>query len=130
MAELFEEEFHKNPTHIANSIELQELIQNGLEGNEYVSVLSWIMNTYAGPDLMQHPELNIDTSVIGPLLSNEVVEELQSLYLKNMERNYMDWMQKTLEKEKEDWRKGTAPEGDDQDGYFHTVAPVYYLPDD
>nr|CAD7396422.1 unnamed protein product [Timema cristinae] len=113
-----------NMYHTCLSAHLQELIQNGLEGNEYVSVLSWIMNTYSGPDLMQHPELNIDTSVIGPLLSNEVVEELQSLYLKNMERNYMDWMQKTLEKEKEDWRKGTAPEGDDQDGYFHTVAPV------
>ncbi|KAJ8884588.1 hypothetical protein PR048_016445 [Dryococelus australis] len=110
--------------HSSLSAHLQELIQSGLEGNEFVSLLSWIMNTYSGLELMQHPELNIDTTSVGPLLSNSIVEELQGQYLKNMENNYMEWMQKTLEKEKEDWRKQVLPEGDDQDGYFHTVAPV------
>jgi exocyst complex component 3 len=43
--------------------------------------------------------------------------------LQNMEMNYMEWMQKTLETEKLDWGNGTAPEGDDQ-GFFHTSAPV------
>jgi hypothetical protein len=63
-------------------LQLQEVVQNGLEGNEYVSILSWIMNTYAGPELMQHPELNIDTSSVGPLLNNAVVSSLQQQYLK------------------------------------------------
>jgi exocyst complex component 3 len=63
-------------------LQLQEVIQNGLEGNEYVSILSWIMNTYAGPELMQHPELNIDTSSIGPLLNSAVIDSLQQQYLK------------------------------------------------
>jgi hypothetical protein len=63
-------------------LQLQEVIQNGLEGNEYVSVLSWIMNTYAGPELMQHPELDIDISSIGPLLNNVEVDKLQKQYLK------------------------------------------------
>lgn len=63
-------------------LQLQEVIQNGLEGNEYVSILSWIMNTYTGPELMQHPELNIDTSSIGPLLNNAVIDSLQQQYLK------------------------------------------------
>lgn len=109
--------------HTALSHHLQEVIQNGLEGNEYVSILSWIMNTYAGPELMQHPELNIDTSSLGPLLNNAVIDSLQQQYLKNMEMNYMEWMQKTLETEKLDWGNGTAPEGDNQ-GFFHTSAPV------
>ena len=58
------------------------MIQSGLEGNEYVSMLSWIMNTYTGEELMQHPELNIDTSTLGPLLNNDVIEKLQQQYLK------------------------------------------------
>jgi exocyst complex component 3 len=63
-------------------LQLQEVIQNGLEGNEYVSILSWIMNTYSGAELMQHPELNIDTSSIGPLLNSVEIEKLQQQYLK------------------------------------------------
>jgi hypothetical protein len=40
------------------------------------------MNTYAGPELMQHPELNIHVLSIGPLLNNTVVDNLQQQYLK------------------------------------------------
>ncbi|KAF4533325.1 hypothetical protein B566_EDAN004446 [Ephemera danica] len=68
--------------HNCLSRHLQEVISLGLEGNEYVSLLSWIMNTYNGPELMLHPELNIDTSSIGPLLDNKIIEELQAQYLK------------------------------------------------
>uniref|UniRef100_A0A1B6F7T9 Exocyst complex component 3 n=1 Tax=Cuerna arida TaxID=1464854 RepID=A0A1B6F7T9_9HEMI len=109
--------------HNCLSRHLEEIIQNGLEGNEYVSVLSWIVNTYTGPELMQHPELNIGIASVGPLLGSSVIHKLQQQYLSNMEANYVDWMQKTLETEKQDWLNGIAPEGD-QDGYFHTAAPV------
>lgn len=112
-----------NMYHTNLSTHLEELIQNGLEGNEYVSMLSWIVNTYTGPELMQHPELNIGIASIGPLLSSSVINELQQKYLSNMESNYVDWMQKTLDTERQDWINGVAPEGD-QDGYFHTAAPV------
>ncbi|XP_071438678.1 exocyst complex component 3 isoform X2 [Hetaerina americana] len=110
--------------HSCLSYHLQEIIQSGLQGNEIVSLLSWIMNTYTGVELMQNPELNIDTSSIGPLLEQRVVDELQKTYLKTMESNYTEWMQKTLETEKEEWQRGEAPQGDDQDGHFHTVSPV------
>lgn len=40
-----------------------------------------------------------------------------------MENNYNEWMQKTLESEKNDWINGVPPERD-QDGFFHTAAPV------
>lgn len=63
-------------------LQLQEVISNGMQGNKYVSLLSWIMNTYNGSDLMMHSEINIDTSTIGPLLENSIVEDLQVQYLK------------------------------------------------
>lgn len=40
------------------------------------------MNTYSGQELMQHPELNIDTASIGPLLNNQIIDDLQLMYLK------------------------------------------------
>lgn len=110
--------------HTSLSQHLKDIIANGLEGNEYVSLLSWIMNTYTGPELMQHPELNIDTSDIGPLLSSEIISNLQEKYLKNMCQNYEDWMKKTLETEKVDWWSGVIPEGSTQEAYYHTAAPV------
>ncbi|KAK2587600.1 hypothetical protein KPH14_003727 [Odynerus spinipes] len=110
--------------HTSLSQHLKEIIASGLEGNEYVSLLAWIMNTYTGPDLMQHPELNIDTRDIGPLLSTEIINDLQQRYLKNMCQNYEDWMKKTLETEKVDWWSGVLPESSTQEAYYHTAAPV------
>ena len=110
--------------HTSLSLHLKDIIASGLEGNEYVSLLAWIMNTYTGPELMQHPELNIDTSDIGPLLSGEILNELQERYLFNMRQNYEEWMKKTLETEKVDWWSGILPEGTSQDTYYHTAAPV------
>lgn len=63
-------------------MQLEEIIINGLEGNEYVSMLSWIVNTYSGPELMQHPDLNIDIGTIGPLLNVGIINDLQQQYLK------------------------------------------------
>lgn len=110
--------------HNCLSKHLEEIIQNGLEGpKEYVAMLSWIVNTYTGPELMQHPELNIGIASIGPLLESNVINQLQQQYLSNMATNYVEWMQNTLEKEREDWSNGMAPE-EDQDGFFHTDTPV------
>ncbi|XP_043269347.1 exocyst complex component 3 [Venturia canescens] len=110
--------------HNSLSLHLRDIIAGGLEGNEYVSLLAWIINTYTGHELMKHPELNIDTSDIGPLLSNEIIDDLQEKYLRNMCQNYEDWMKKTLETEKVDWWSGILPEGTSQDTYYHTAAPV------
>lgn len=46
-----------------------------------MSLLSWILNTYPGVELMQHPELNIDLSGFKPLLSDETLNEMQDQYL-------------------------------------------------
>lgn len=110
--------------HTSLSQHLMDIIASGLEGNEYVSLLAWIMNTYTGPDLMKHSELNIDTSEIGPLLNKEMVDDLQEKYLRNMYQNYEEWMKKTLETEKVDWWSGILPDSSTQDTYYHTAAPV------
>lgn len=109
--------------HQSLSSHLEEIISNGLEGNEYVSMLSWIKNTYFGPDLMKHPDLNIDISSVGPLLKPHVVNKLQQNYLDSMENNYKEWMQKTLETEKQDWYSEVPPE-ENPDGCYQTAAPV------
>ncbi|XP_008560386.1 exocyst complex component 3 [Microplitis demolitor] len=110
--------------HNSLSQHLKDIIANGLEGNEYVSLLAWIMNTYPGTELMMHPELNINITKIGDLLAVEILDELQEKYLRNMCQNYEDWMKKTLETEKVDWWSGKAPESSAQDTYYHTAAPV------
>lgn len=109
--------------HTSLSQHLMDIIANGLEGNEYVSLLAWIMNTYTGTELMKHSELNIDTSDIGPLLNKEIIDDLQEKYLRNMYQNYEEWMKKTLETEKVDWWSGSL-ESSTQDTYYHTAAPV------
>lgn len=61
---------------------MQDVVQSGLEGNEYVTLLSWILNTYPGVELMNSPEVNIDVSTLPPLLSDEIVQKLEDEYLK------------------------------------------------
>lgn len=109
--------------HQSLSSHLEEIISNGLEGNEYVSMLSWIKNTYFGPELMKHSDLNIDISSVGPLLKPHVINKLQQNYLDGMECNYKEWMQKTLETEKQDWHSEIHPE-ENPDGCYQTAAPV------
>lgn len=41
-----------------------------------------------------------------------------------MERNYQDWMQKTLQTETQEWLSQIEPEEDVNEKYYHTSAPV------
>lgn len=109
--------------HSSLSANLEEIISNGLEGNEYVTIISWVTNTYSGAELMKHPELNIDIDKFGPLLKKSIDVELQTKYLEYIKGNYKEWMLKTLDTEKNDWYIGTSPEIG-PDGCFHTAAPV------
>lgn len=109
--------------HSSLSANLEEIISNGLEGNEYVTIISWVTNTYSGVELMKHPELNIDIDKFGPLLKKSIDVELQTKYLEYIKGNYKEWMLKTLDTEKNDWYIGTSPEIS-PDGCFHTAAPV------
>lgn len=102
---------------------LNNIIEEGLEGQEYVSLLQWVEQTYPGPELMGSPALGMNKNLIPPLLNHEVVEKLMSLYLENMRTNYSSWMQTAIKLEQEDWTSERDPEMD-VDQFFHTASPV------
>lgn len=109
--------------HSALSNYLDGIANSGLQGNEYVSLLSWVMNTYPGPELMSHPDIQVDvTKLIGTLLRPEHLKSLEREYLGNMEKNYEEWMTNALETEKQEWYAEGQPDQDEQ--YYHTSAPV------
>ncbi|XP_052756096.1 exocyst complex component 3 [Galleria mellonella] len=110
--------------HTCLSSSLQDIVQNGIEGNEYVTLLSWILNTYPGNELMSSSELNIDVSTLPPLLNDETMQKLQDEYLQKMQSNYMEWMEKTLESERAEWGGQRAPDVEPHSNAYHTHAPV------
>lgn len=94
-----------------------------MEGNEYVSLLSWVINTYPGHELMRHPDLNVNIQqVAGSLLTPEHLTSLEDEYLGNMQRNFQEWMTTTADKDKSDWFSEQTPDQDEQ--YYHTAASV------
>lgn len=95
--------------HKCLSKQLNEIIENGLEGNEYVSILAWTLNTYLGPELMGHPDLIEHTKTLPPLLEDAVLKNLKQQYLSNMEKNYTEWLEKTLETEVQEWKSHVPP---------------------
>ncbi|XP_062602004.1 exocyst complex component 3-like, partial [Saccostrea cucullata] len=81
--------------HKALSNHFQDMIQQGLEGNEIVTLLQWV-GIYNSPELMRHPALDFDTKEFGPLLETTAIDELQNQYLKNMKLNIMEWTKNSL----------------------------------
>ncbi|EDW02368.1 exocyst complex component 3 [Drosophila grimshawi] len=102
---------------------LDNIVKSGLQGNEYVSMLAWVMHTYPGADLMSHADLNVDVLKLPhPLLHPEHLKSLEDEYLQNMERNYQDWMKKTVDSEKQEWYSEMLP--DQRDHYYNSAGPV------
>jgi hypothetical protein len=52
------------------------VIAAGLVGNEFVTLLSWVLQTYPGPELLRHQDVNIDPTSLGPILSDSTIEKL------------------------------------------------------
>ncbi|XP_078678551.1 exocyst complex component 3-like [Branchiostoma floridae x Branchiostoma belcheri] len=108
--------------HNALSVHLQELISDELESNEIISLLMWY-NAYESEELMGNHELEIDTSQLTPLLTEETTAKLQQQYLKTLYKNVTSWTTNTLNKDVNDWQQDTEPEADG-DGYYLTQLPV------
>ncbi|TRY62619.1 hypothetical protein TCAL_00416 [Tigriopus californicus] len=109
--------------HEALSTRLLEIIANGLEGHEYVTLLSWVIQTYPGKELMADPMLRIPEDKVSPLLDTATLENVQNEYLQNISANYEEWMRNTLSQEVEDWKKEIDPDMDNE-SCFHTSAPI------
>lgn len=107
--------------HRCLSNHLNVIISNGLEGNEYVTILSWTLNTYHSAELMGHPDLYGATNELPPILAEAVSNRLQQEYLANVEKNYREWMAKALAADKADWWSGKPPPAD---AVLRTTAPA------
>eukprot|EP00096_Caligus_rogercresseyi_P011855 TRINITY_DN480_c0_g1_i1.p1 TRINITY_DN480_c0_g1~~TRINITY_DN480_c0_g1_i1.p1 ORF type:complete len:718 (-),score=192.62 TRINITY_DN480_c0_g1_i1:66-2219(-) len=107
----------------AMSSRLLEVIDAGLEGQEYVSILSWILQTYPGKEMMKNINLQIPANKILPLLDDDTMEKLQKEYLNNIQENYKNWMKNVLAQEVQDWKRREDPELD-IDQCYHTSAPI------
>lgn len=107
--------------HKSLSVHLQEIIQNGLESTEYVTMLSLVFRTYHSEEMLAHPDLVEHTKNVGPLLPAPILERLIANYLKDIESNYIEWMQNALKSEKEEWRSSKSP---DAESYTRTAAPI------
>uniref|UniRef100_A0A2P2I4L7 Exocyst complex component 3-like n=1 Tax=Hirondellea gigas TaxID=1518452 RepID=A0A2P2I4L7_9CRUS len=107
-------------TSLANH--LLETVESGLEDNEFVTLLSWVLNTYLGPQLMGHPSLGLNVNALPPLLEQDVLDGLIKKYLSNVRSNYASWLQKALELETQEWRKDQPPDMD-KHGCYKTELP-------
>ncbi|KAF6025693.1 EXOC3 [Bugula neritina] len=108
--------------HTAISQHLLNVIERGLEGNEIVSLLSWI-TTYYSEELMGHRGLQIQEGDLGPLLSIDVIESLQDRYINTLRNNITEWMSNSMTTDKKDWYKEEEPETDGK-GFYVTQLPV------
>lgn len=94
-----------------------------MQGNEYVSLLSWVINTYPGYELMRHPDLNVNIQqLVGPLLPPRRLRTLEDEYLGNMQKNFTEWMANTAEKDRSQWFSEETPDQAEQ--YYHSPAAV------
>ncbi|KAK6167587.1 hypothetical protein SNE40_021578 [Patella caerulea] len=110
--------------HTALSTHLIELITQELEGNEIVSLLQWV-NAYDSPELMRHPELNIDIKEmeLGPLLEPKYITQLEQQYLQNMKQNVAEWSSNSLRSDLKDWNRDVMPDVNAED-HYNTSLPV------
>ncbi|XP_076811324.1 exocyst complex component 3-like isoform X1 [Clavelina lepadiformis] len=109
--------------HLALASHVAKLIKEGLEGNEIISLLTWL-NHYTGRDLMGHFELGLDTNRLPPLLDDNVSEELMHSYFTTTKQNMLSWTQKSLQQDAADWRREASEPETDVDGYYRTSLPV------
>ncbi|XP_028304573.1 exocyst complex component 3-like protein isoform X2 [Gouania willdenowi] len=96
-----------------------------LESGEIFAVLNWVLHIYNSPDMMGDPELvtEMDKEDLGPLISTEGLEHLQSKYVQSVRRSVSEWMHKALQVELQDWQRDQEPDTD-HEGFYQTCLPT------
>ncbi|CAK9303306.1 unnamed protein product [Gordionus sp. m RMFG-2023] len=115
-----------NLYHKALSYRLKELVDDNLEGNEIITLLTWIKD-YDGRDLLGHPDLQIADLNLPPLLEQSVKDNLIEKYLQTMQNNVQEWMRNTVKSDSKDWYSEKIP--DMVDGYFYNTQMPFVLHD-
>lgn len=103
---------------------LKEIIATGLQDQEYVTMLSWIIQTYPGKELMGSDRLQLSKDQVPQLLDEATVLELERRYLENMKENYSKWLNNMMGLEVEDWSSSDRDPDLDSSGAFQTSAPL------
>ncbi|XP_039359346.1 exocyst complex component 3-like protein isoform X2 [Mauremys reevesii] len=69
--------------HQGLSDHLQDILSRDLDKQEIFMLLSWVLHVYQSPEMMGHPDLlpEVDVSTLGPLVSPEVVEQMERKYV-------------------------------------------------
>nr|XP_023673022.1 exocyst complex component 3-like protein isoform X1 [Paramormyrops kingsleyae] len=96
-----------------------------LERGEIFAVLNWVLHVYGSHDMLGHPDVvsEMDPLELGPLISPETLEKLQSKYVYSIRNSVADWMNKALEVELTDWQRDQEPDVD-HEGFYHTSLPT------
>ena len=90
-----------------------EIIDQGLENQECLSILEWIVKTYPGPTMMGHERLELTVDKIPRVATPQVVADLESEYLQKMAEDYDNWMSNAMKLELEDWCRDKEPDHDE-----------------
>ncbi|XP_029951228.1 LOW QUALITY PROTEIN: exocyst complex component 3-like protein [Salarias fasciatus] len=96
-----------------------------LESGEIFAVLNWVLHVYNSPDMMGHPELQaeMEREELGPLISAEGLQQLQSKYVQSVRKSVSEWMHKALQVELQDWQRDQEPDTD-HEGFYQTSLPT------
>ncbi|XP_012677756.2 exocyst complex component 3-like protein [Clupea harengus] len=96
-----------------------------LESGEIFAVLNWVLHIYNSAEMMGQPDLvpELKQGELGPLITQEGLEQLQNKYVQSVRRSVSEWMHKALEVELTDWKRDQEPDTD-HEGYYHTSLPT------
>ncbi|KAM9753397.1 exocyst complex component 3-like protein [Menidia menidia] len=96
-----------------------------LESGEIFAVLNWVLHIYNSPDMMGHSELRaeMERADLGPLISSEGLDQLQSKYVQSVRKSVSEWMHKALQVELQDWQRDQEPDTD-HEGFYQTSLPT------
>ncbi|EMP26871.1 Exocyst complex component 3-like protein [Chelonia mydas] len=114
--------------HQGLSDHLQDILSRDLDKQEIFMLLSWVLHVYHSPEMMGHPDLlpEVDVSTLGPLVSPEVVEQMERKYVAKVKASVTEWMRRTLEVEFKEWFREEEPEMDHL-GFFQSALPVIVM---
>ncbi|XP_033897405.3 exocyst complex component 3-like protein isoform X1 [Acipenser ruthenus] len=114
--------------HKCLSAYLQQVVSWDLESSEIFTVLNWVLHVYHSPEMMGHPDLcsDEDFEELGPLISQDALEQMQNKYVNTVRASVSEWMQKALEVELLDWQRNQEPDFD-HEGFYQTSLPTIII---
>ncbi|XP_053762518.1 exocyst complex component 3-like protein isoform X3 [Panthera pardus] len=108
---------------------LQQLLEGPkLGAADAFALLHWTLHVYLGPEMMGSLELGpeADVSQLEPLLTPENIEQLEAMFVTQIQVNVAQWLQKALDGEVAEWNREQEP-GTDSSGFYHSPLPAIVL---